>query len=635
MQEETAVNAENSNVASTGTPFSKLIKDKELTQSLEELGFEKATQTQQTLIELALSGKSGSLEVESNFDIIFACAAASKVVTKGKSKTLLVLAPSAAEKAFQQVNALPIPAIHINRSGAPQGDEVTVADASLIVGNPMGIAAALEAGTIDANSVGFIVMSGLDIPHSAPAADQIRSEDVTRIMQIVESSPSLQRIWIAKSLPLAFMSLIKQWFQSEDCQVVRAEEPVQASTSQASLKHLYYEVSNDLTAKPNALCDLIESEGEVGVAVFCNSPSDADLVDVFLKRRGIPAEKLIGHVPSGKVLDAQQNIKEGKLRAVIVTDIAARHLKVEDLDLIINHSIHSDPEVYIHRFGRPEEGAKLKKVMSLVGATDVGNFHYLRKLVDFEFEKGELPSKGDMLEAKFNGLCASAIEPEIRAQTEALTDLVKLVKDNDESDQLIAYLLHNTLTVLPEALQSKGRRRGGKSEERHGRNSRNRRDSYEDDDYSSRSYDGDRDRDRGDRDRGNRRDQAPKLPPKKDVRIYIGHGLEQGLNEDRFLEILNKADGDTPTPERISIRDHYAFVDFDEACADAVLSHLEGAEYDGGSFVAHRATVISSPREAAPSSENATTEEGAVSEQEATPQESTDGPEQAGEIDAA
>lgn len=221
-----------------------------------------------------------------------------------------------------------------------------------------------------------------------------------------------------------------------------------SSQQKIYVNHVYYEISNDLLSKPTALCDILESEGTPSTVVFCNSPSDTDLVEVMLKKRGISAKKLVGHLPPAKVVDAVKQAQRGELSVLVVTDIAARNIEVEDIDLLVNYSVPSDPEIYIHRMGRTGNAGKRHTVISFVSPLDIGNFHYIKKFVETPFKQAELPTKESMAGIKLKNLSLVA-ERQALHNDPGLLDLVKQVLGSNTKESLIAMLLHNTLTVIP------------------------------------------------------------------------------------------------------------------------------------------------------------------------------------------
>jgi hypothetical protein len=214
-----------------------------------------------------------------------------------------------------------------------------------------------------------------------------------------------------------------------------------------SMEHIYYEVGTSLLAKPQALCDLVEFEAGHACAVFCNSPSDADFADVILKKRGVASLKLIGYVPQIKLSKAIQQLQKKEISVLVLTDVAARGVPLEEFGVVINYSVPADPEVYFQRFIAEGE-TKTKRVLSLVSAMDITNFHFLKKLGKAEFVQAEPPTAEQVFAGKFNQLRDQAIE-RAEAGEPALTELVDKVMADEKSREIVSFLLNNTLSVIP------------------------------------------------------------------------------------------------------------------------------------------------------------------------------------------
>jgi superfamily II DNA/RNA helicase len=213
------------------------------------------------------------------------------------------------------------------------------------------------------------------------------------------------------------------------------------------MEHIYFEVGTSLLAKPQALCDLVELEAGHSVLVFCNSPSDADFADVILKKRGISSLKLIGYVPQIKLSKAIQGVQKQEISVLVLTDVAARGVPLEEFDVVINYSVPTDPEVYFTRYAAEGE-TKTKKVLSLIAAVDISNFHFLKKLGKAELVKGELPSPEQIFLGKFTQLRDQAVEKGLLSDA-GITQLVDKVLADGSARDIVALLLHNTLSVIP------------------------------------------------------------------------------------------------------------------------------------------------------------------------------------------
>jgi len=324
------------------------------------------------------------------------------------------------------------------------------------------------------------------------------------------------------------------------------------------IKHSYYEVGTDVLSKPNALCDILEVEGCPPTTIFCNSPSDADLVEVVLKKRGIAALKLIGHVPPMRTARALKQVKTGEVCCLVVTDVSGQSLDVEELTMVVNYALPTDPEVYIHRCGHSRPGAKLSKVVSLVAALDIANLHYLRKIVEFDIEKAELPAKEQLSAAKLSTIRKQAIEM-AEMKDARISELTSLVLADEHKEAIIGLLLRNTLDVLP-SLQASTQRSEEGYEERGGRGGDR----------------GDRGGDRGDRggdwgDRGGRGDRGDRGDRGGRGRDRGGRGRDRG-------DFKRDFDGGGQGGNRYESSAQYG----DEGYGRDNFGNVEGAGGDGG-----------------------------------------------------
>ncbi|MCB0318197.1 MAG: DEAD/DEAH box helicase [Bdellovibrionales bacterium] len=360
--------------------------------------------------------------------------------------------------------------------------------------------------------------------------------------------------------------------------------------------HQYYEiVSNDLLSKPNALCDILQAENVPAAAIFCNTPSDADLLDAILAKRGISSRKLIGNIPYHIAKNAVADCTSGRYEVLVVTDISGQQMDLGELELIVNYSIHSDANTYLKRMGK--DGGQ-EKVISLVTPLDFGNFHFLKKVVKSEFIKCELPSAEVLASAKFNKLCKDARAATL-ADQEACQSLLAQILEHEDKDTILTYLVHNTISEIPELKQQGGRKRGPKNDR-----DRDFRENRSESSHDRRHY-----QDEGDDnnfDRNSKREHSePVAPPNFDYRYYLGQGLEHEFTEDKLIELIkSKTDQEADVIKRVSIRDFYSFVDFDEKIAETLVNQLADAELDGNKLVLLKAASIAQPREKQESSDS-------------------------------
>lgn len=492
--------------------------------------------------------------------------------------------------------------------------------ARVVIGTPDAVLGAVGGG-FHSGKIGWVVLD--DLGDLLTPQGQQETEEL--ISKILDSNKNAQLILISKTLSNSLASIVKSTFR-EPTKIGLDKERADESV------HLYYEVGGDLLAKPSLLANLINHHSSLSMAIFCNSPSDADFVEVMLRKRNIESKKLIGNVPSFKIEQALADLKEGGVRALILTDVSAKSFEVEEVDILINYSIPSDPEIYIHRLGRSGIGGAKGLVISLVGPLDIANFHYLKKFVGFEFAVGEEPPKQSNAGLVLKALEGKAQTQDISAETK---EVIELILKHEKRDSLIAALLSshaNAGSASNNSQRRSGRsnddnRRGDDSEwseSRHSRRDRNggrRGRDFSDDssegDYSDSSSEGSSsergsrshrsNRDGGDEGRseshrqgGRERHHANRLPPVRFSRLYLGASKASKLGEGELRELFAKGEGLQPELlKRFQQRERYAFVDVPEEITNRAVEHLNSLSLknsDGSPVLVMRATTINEPR---------------------------------------
>ncbi len=166
------------------------------------------------------------------------------------------------------------------------------------------------------------------------------------------------------------------------------------------IDHQFCPVGAELTAKVTALCDFIEVVNPRSAIIFCNTKSDTELVEVYLRRRGFDA-RLLNSDLNQKQRDAiVALIRAEKLHLLIGTDIAARGLDIDHIDLVVNYSLPDQHEVYIHRSGRTGRAGRAGRALTLLAPRDLLDFSELRKKLPLEFTEVGFPSDSEVLDAR-------------------------------------------------------------------------------------------------------------------------------------------------------------------------------------------------------------------------------------------
>jgi len=104
--------------------------------------------------------------------------------------------------------------------------------------------------------------------------------------------------------------------------------------------------------KVDLLCHLVHNEKNGNVLVFSRTKHGADKIVRKLKKANITAEAIHGNKSQQARQKALKAFKDGTIKVLVATDIAARGIDIDRLQLVINFDLPNEPETYVHRIGR-------------------------------------------------------------------------------------------------------------------------------------------------------------------------------------------------------------------------------------------------------------------------------------------
>ncbi len=167
---------------------------------------------------------------------------------------------------------------------------------------------------------------------------------------------------------------------SKPAEIAIEPERVTVETVTQSLYHVTKQ------QKLSLLLGLLEQEKPDSALIFTNTKHAAEQVARRLSMNGRDAEFIIGDLPQKKRQKLIDQLKERNLPILVATDVAARGLHIDDLDLVVNYDLPEHTENYVHRIGRTARAGKRGKAVSLV----CEEFVYGLQAIE-EFTRKEIP----------------------------------------------------------------------------------------------------------------------------------------------------------------------------------------------------------------------------------------------------
>ena len=129
---------------------------------------------------------------------------------------------------------------------------------------------------------------------------------------------------------------------------------------------------------------LLKEQNPANCLIFTNTKARCIEVAKRLSLNGYPAKYLMGDMVQSKRLETIDRMKEGKLNFLVATDVAARGLQIDDLEMVVNYDLPDDYESYVHRIGRTARAGKSGKSISLADEEYVFNLEAIEEFIQMK-----------------------------------------------------------------------------------------------------------------------------------------------------------------------------------------------------------------------------------------------------------
>jgi ATP-dependent RNA helicase RhlB len=142
--------------------------------------------------------------------------------------------------------------------------------------------------------------------------------------------------------------------------------------------------------KMQVLLGILQREQPESALIFTNTKRSAEEVAKRLEYNGHNARFIIGDIPQQKRLRIIEEIKSGDLPFLVATDVAARGLHIDGLDMVINYDVPEDPENYVHRIGRTGRAGKTGEAVMLACEQYVFGLESIEELIGMKIPVDQL-----------------------------------------------------------------------------------------------------------------------------------------------------------------------------------------------------------------------------------------------------
>lgn len=226
--------------------------------------------------------------------------------------------------------------------------------------------------------------------------------------------------------------------------------------------------------KDRALVRLLEVDNPAQALIFCNTKARVSYVTTVLQRFGFNAADLSSELSQSAREQVLARLKDGSLRFLVATDVAARGIDIVDLSHVILYEPPDDAELYIHRAGRTGRAGAGGVAISLIAGLEERELKKIASIYKITFEERAAPTDEDVAAIVSERLIVH-LEAQLRGrdnlQTERMQRFMPLTRqlaETEEGQALLAMVLddsyylstHKGETPIPEKARSHSEGRG-------------------------------------------------------------------------------------------------------------------------------------------------------------------------------
>ena len=182
--------------------------------------------------------------------------------------------------------------------------------------------------------------------------------DVTRLLDRMKNRKNLGLF--SATISREVMDIA--WVYQRDAEEITVQADEQ---NKPDIRQFRMEVSSN--GKADAIAAILRETGFDRCIVFCNTKGSTERTAKFLQMRQVDAECIHGDIPQKKREQVMEKFRRGELQVLVSTDVAARGIDVEDVDIVFNADVPDENQDYIHRIGRTGRANRQGVAVTLVG----------------------------------------------------------------------------------------------------------------------------------------------------------------------------------------------------------------------------------------------------------------------------
>ncbi len=510
--------------------FKNLNLSTNVIDAIDHLGYTQPSKIQELLIPVILSGTDtfGQAQTGTGKTLAFAASILTNIKKDKTGVKALVLCPTR-ELALQI--AAEISTLDNNREfniisvygGSDIKRQINMLrnNPDIVIGTPGRVKDLLKRKKLNLTKLDYFVLDEAD--------EMLNMGFIKDIKEIFsKTSRDRQVIMLSATMAKDIKELISSYLRSDYKHI-----KVESTSKTADLINQNYYVVNS-KQKNEVLYRIIDVRTLEKVLIFCKTKNDCDELTEKLQEKGYNADLIHGDVTQGLRIKTLARYKNGEFNILVATDVAARGIHVDNIDLVVNYHLPFDKESYIHRIGRTGRANGKGEATSLVTHKEGEFMKRLEKYTNAKIEEKSIPTKEEIVNAKYE----EVIKKAEGLKDEDLSKELTYVRDLNKAD-----LINFAAALL-----------------KHNINSGIKADLTKDISVKERSV---------------------RTIADDKTRLFLNIGKKDGLRKSSLLELLvTKANIIEDSVSNIEILENFTFIDVNKTDGETIVNTLPGNNFN-------------------------------------------------------
>jgi superfamily II DNA/RNA helicase len=221
----------------------------------------------------------------------------------------------------------------------------------IIIGTPGRVKDHLERGSLVVSDCNLIVLDEVD-----RMLDMGFIKDITKILSL--TSPARQSFFFSATLDDRVRNIIENFATD----VVHISVKAGDTSDNVNQNIIAYNAAN----KIDKLCDILIDATTTKSLIFDDTQHSVERLSKELAARGFSADSMHGGKSQPQRQRVLRKFKEGQIKVLVATDVAARGLDVSDISHVINYSLPQTYDDYVHRIGRTGRAGRVGDALTFI-----------------------------------------------------------------------------------------------------------------------------------------------------------------------------------------------------------------------------------------------------------------------------